>query len=520
MELLYNYTYLVPDYGNKVRSIAAGGMMNLLKYCVMLCVVFGATGAKADSFAVNKMLGRGINLGNMLDAPSEGEWGVTLDSAYFPLIKSKGFNSVRIPVRWSTAARMDTAAPYAINPVFLARVKWAIDQALKNGLVAVVNVHHYNELFENPDAHHDRFVAIWKQVAPLFKNYPDSLIFEVLNEPNTKLTMSKWNALMLETLDTIRHSNPKRCVIVGPAEWGGTGGLSALTMPGNDRNLILSIHYYFPFTFTHQKASWVKGSAQWDVAWTGDYFEKKSIADDFEYVAQWAKEKKVPVYIGEFGANKGADMASRARWTAYCSRLFERFGFSWSYWEFCSNFGVYDPEARKFRDTLVSALIASDKSVLNIAPMKLKTGPSLLWNGNFSLGKQRWSLVLSGARATDTVMHGVYCLSIQDPGPLSYSVQLTQGSLSLMKGARYLFSFDAWSKRPKTISAKVQDVEFYSPYMACKCVPLTSKKRRFSSVFTMAQTRGDCRVCFEAGGIDTTGVNIANVALCPLDTAR
>jgi endoglucanase len=62
----------------------------------------------------------------------------------------------------------------------------------------------------NPDGQHDRFVSIWRQVAPLFKDYPDSLVFEILNEPNTNLTMGKWNALLRETLDTIRHSNPKR----------------------------------------------------------------------------------------------------------------------------------------------------------------------------------------------------------------------------------------------------------------------------------------------------------------------
>ena len=181
---------------------------------------------------------------------------------------------------------------------------------------------------------------------------------------------------------------------------------------------------------------------------------------------------------------------------------------------------MYDPEARKFRDTLVSALMNSDKGILKAAAPKLKTGPSLLWNGNFSLGKQRWSLALSGARAEDTVMHGAYYLSIQDPGPLSYSIQLTQAGLSLNKGARYALSFDAWSKAPKTISAKVQDVEFFSSYMAYKSVPLSTKKRHFLKVFTMAQTRSDCRVCFEAGGIDTIGISIANVALCPLDMAK
>lgn len=70
-----------------------------MKFSVLACIVLFAAGVSADGFRVNKILGRGINLGNMLDAPSEGEWGVTLDSAYFPLIKSAGFTSVRIPVR-------------------------------------------------------------------------------------------------------------------------------------------------------------------------------------------------------------------------------------------------------------------------------------------------------------------------------------------------------------------------------------------------------------------------------------
>jgi hypothetical protein len=283
----------------------------------------------------------------------------------------------------------------------------------------------------------------------------------------------------------------------------------------------LTVHYYLPFTFTHQKASWVKGSAQWGIGWTGDYYEKKSIADDFEYVTHYAREHGVPVYVGEFGASKGADMASRARWTAYCTGLFKQMGFSWSYWEFCSNFGIYDPDAKKFRDTLVNALIYPDTGTLKEAAPKLKTGPSILWNGNFALGKQRWSLNISGSgRARDTVMRGAYCLSITDPGSFSYSIQLTQGNFTLDKGARYAFSFEAWSNRAKTISARVQDIEFHSSYMAYRSVSLTAKRRHFLKVFTMAQARQDCRVCFEVGGSDTNGVYIANVALCPLDSAR
>jgi aryl-phospho-beta-D-glucosidase BglC (GH1 family) len=52
----------------------------------------------------NRLLGRGINLGNALEAPQEGAWGVTLKSRYFRDIKNAGFNSVRIPISWSTHA--------------------------------------------------------------------------------------------------------------------------------------------------------------------------------------------------------------------------------------------------------------------------------------------------------------------------------------------------------------------------------------------------------------------------------
>lgn len=67
-------------------------------------------------FEQNRRLGRGVNLGNALEAPSEGEWGVTLNETFFSLISSAGFNSVRIPIRWN--AHADSVPPYSVDPVF------------------------------------------------------------------------------------------------------------------------------------------------------------------------------------------------------------------------------------------------------------------------------------------------------------------------------------------------------------------------------------------------------------------
>ena len=55
---------------------------------------------KKDVFCKNKLIGRGINLGNALDAPKEGQWGVTLEEKYFDLISEAGFNSVKTARRF------------------------------------------------------------------------------------------------------------------------------------------------------------------------------------------------------------------------------------------------------------------------------------------------------------------------------------------------------------------------------------------------------------------------------------
>src|SRR2546423_13824394 len=107
-------------------------MSRLAASITALLLAAPAFAADPDVHAANKRLGRGINLGNALEAPREGAWGVTLKAEYFKAIKDAGFDSVRLPVKWSAHAPAEP--PYAIDPEFAARVDWAIDEALKNKL--------------------------------------------------------------------------------------------------------------------------------------------------------------------------------------------------------------------------------------------------------------------------------------------------------------------------------------------------------------------------------------------------
>src|SRR5262245_61215606 len=106
-------------------------MRRLLALVIILQSTLTATGdepAKEEIGTANAKLGRGINLGNALEAPREGAWGVTLKAEYFAAIKKAGFATVRLPVKWSAHASSD--APYTIDPKFAERVDWAVDQAL------------------------------------------------------------------------------------------------------------------------------------------------------------------------------------------------------------------------------------------------------------------------------------------------------------------------------------------------------------------------------------------------------
>jgi endoglucanase len=166
------------------------------------------------------------------------------------------------------------------------------------------------------------------------------------------------NQYLAESLAIVRKTNRR-------AMWSLTRKLECLRLAltldvPNDGHLIVTYHYYLPFQFTHQGAEWAGEEAQkWlGTAWNATDPEKAEITAHFDSVAEWAqRHNNVRILLGEFGAYSKADMASRIRWTDFVMREAERHGFAWAYWEFASGFGIYDPDARVWRENLLKALI-------------------------------------------------------------------------------------------------------------------------------------------------------------------
>lgn len=323
-----------------------------------LLMLMDSLGENQNAYTVNERLGRGINLGNMLEAPRDRAW-ERFDVAYFDIIKKAGFSSVRIPVRWSDYAAEE--APYTIDPDFIRRVDTIIEEAIKCKLIVILNVHHYKEFMVEPSAHAERLLRLWEQLAVRYRNAPRALCFEVLNEPVGNVTQDFWNHVQNDAIDLIRRTNPERIIFVAPLGWNQIHFLRNLELPSRDQNLIASVHFYEPFEFTHQGASWVKNEIPVGTPWMGSDDERGKLLASLDEAARWSKEHNIPINVGEFGAYSKADMASRVRWTGFLCREMEKRGFSWNYWEFCSSFGAYDLDAGAWRPELLAALIPVDE---------------------------------------------------------------------------------------------------------------------------------------------------------------
>jgi endoglucanase len=287
---------------------------------------------------------------------------VTLQAEYFEKIAAAGFKTVRIQVRWS--AHAEQAPPYTINPKFLERVDWAVHQSLDHGLTPIVDLHHYDALYDHPEQHRERFVALWKQIAEHYADYPPSLALELLNEPRGNMTAAKWNALAAETLAFVRSSNPTREVVIGPVAWNGISELKNLELPAGDRHLVVTVHYYSPFQFTHQGADFAGPEAMQSLGrkWTGTRAEEQAVERDFDTALTWGVEHHRPMFLGEFGSYYKADLTSRARWTRFIVEQASERKMGTAYWEFCSGFGVYDPQRNQWIEPLREALVGLNRA--------------------------------------------------------------------------------------------------------------------------------------------------------------
>ena len=170
------------------------------------------------------------------------------------IMRTEGFDHVRIPVGWHHYT--GPGPDFRIRPEIFARADELVNAGLHEGLGVMINIHHFDDFTSDPKGQTARFLAIWRQVAEHYAKAPAGLAFELLNEPKDAATTEVINPIFAEAIRQIREIAPKRTIFVGPGRWNSVGELPKLLLPDDDQNLIVTVHNYDPFYFTHQGADW------------------------------------------------------------------------------------------------------------------------------------------------------------------------------------------------------------------------------------------------------------------------
>ncbi|MBT6004151.1 MAG: glycoside hydrolase family 5 protein, partial [Prolixibacteraceae bacterium] len=263
----------------------------------LLLSVFLFIGIISNSFAqitpheAILQIQKGINLGNTHEPPTEAGWNnPKAQEYYFDMYKDAGFQCVRIPVRWDNYT--GKTPPYAVSTVWLNRIEQVVEWGLSRDMFIVINSHHDNWIKDNySEANKARFDSIWTQIADRFKDKPEKLIFEVLNEPHG-LNKTQNDDMHARILSIIRKTNPTRLVIFQGHNWGSSEDLLEAAIPDDDY-IIGSFHSYDPWPFG------LEGTGTF-----GGNYDYNQLDTKFKTIDDWSKENNIPVFLGEFGSKR------------------------------------------------------------------------------------------------------------------------------------------------------------------------------------------------------------------------
>jgi len=396
----------------------------------------------------------GWNLGNTLESIcSATAWGGVLPTQQLiDLVKSSGFNTVRLPCAWDCHATNGV-----IDPAWLATVKQAVDLCINDSLYVIVNIHWDDGWLENnvttaaQASVNAKQKNYWTQIATYFKNYDQHLLFASANEPNASdatgmSVLLSYHQTFVNAVRATGGNNASRTLIVqGPQTNMGLTYTLMNTLPTDQiaGRMMVEVHYYDPpqFCILTQDASWGNMFYYWgtgyhsttDVTRNATYGEESYLDSNFNLMKTKFVNNGIPVIIGEFGApprslsppsDNTLAQASRRYFYRYVVSSAKQHGLIPFVWDI--NMGMYNRGVPSVLDQgIIDAMnqgagnayvtITNDASSLLVDGMYRNTNGSAAgqWSNSGS-DAQKWQLVPSGRyvslvnKATGLYLDGLY----------------------------------------------------------------------------------------------------------------
>lgn len=362
---------------------------------LFLILVFGGEFDYAQSIAwqrANRM-GSGMNLSYL-----DNYWKGTKEKNFIDFVKSAelaerekmfagiaraNFKTVRIPICFGAWASLK--APYDWeNKLGLEAADKMVEWALANNLNVIIDLHHTE--FDNsvPNAAATARIAwLWKEIATRYKDTnPEKVFFELRNEPHD-IKAEEWRVQANELIKIVRQIAPKHTLIVGFHDWNSRTAMIE-SEPFEDSNIIYTFHYYDPFIFTHQGATWsseglpeLKGvpfpwskereiktpetaKGKWVESQIKDY-RKDSQSDkmfaDLKAAKNWSEKKKVPIFVGEFGSfSNFATLEDRCRHAEAVYSALGKLQIPNAWWEWDGGFTMFEKGTNKIAGCMRKAI--------------------------------------------------------------------------------------------------------------------------------------------------------------------
>ena len=348
------------------------GNFNLVLFTIfVLLFLMSASDIKPDEKVEEFTIRTGVNVSHWLSqSDKRGEerknYIVKCD---FDTIASVGFDHVRIPIDeeqlWEKKGNKEKEAfellHNAINWALAANLRVIVD-------LHIIRSHHFiaetNPLWTEP-AEQEKLIDLWRQLSEELKEYPNNMVaYEILNEAVAD-DPEDWNNLIEKVIAEIRKKEPERKIVVGSNKWQIASTFPDLKIPEYDRNIILSFHFYDPQALTHHKAPWnvmreytgevnypgqivdtsnYKNLSEKTVAamreYANGYFTKDTLAKIMSPAIEVAKDKKLPLFCGEFGIYPTIPEDMALRWYKDVCENFNANNIAYCHWCYKGDFPV------------------------------------------------------------------------------------------------------------------------------------------------------------------------------------
>ncbi len=289
-------------------------------------------------------------------------------------IQSLGVDVIRLPINFHG---MSTGDPdYLVDPILLNFLDQIIDWTEALGLHLILDNHSFDSGGATTPAINQPLSKIWPQLAEHFQDRDSTLYFEIKNEP-WGISDFIWDTIQQNIVNIIRQTDPNRTLIVGPPSWNSYNNLDEM-MNYTDDNLIYTFHFYDPFIFTHQGASWTDPSMEpltgipfpysasampacppslvgtWIQSNMASYSTQGTVAHMqslIDIAVAFSTSRNVPIYCGEFGVlNHNSDPAHRVEWYRATTQYLDSLNIGWTMWDYHGGFGLFERYSRGMFD--------------------------------------------------------------------------------------------------------------------------------------------------------------------------